>query len=584
MNGSILRTSRSLRPWLLPINTRLAHTTAVQSHVTTPIFYPNAKPHLGHLYSSLLCDIYHRWQVLNGDSAALFTTGTDEHGLKIQLAAEKNNCESPKAFVDKLYPEFVELDKTYDISYTRFIRTTDPDHIENVKLLWNLCLENGYIYKGKHEGWYSISDETFYPSSKVIKDPNNPNKYINTESLNEVIHQSEENYYFKLSSFKEKLINHITEFPDFVHPPSKRDQILRDLKNDPNITKDISISRPATRLQWGIEVPNDPSQKVYVWFDALCNYISSIGGIEAVKQNKRALSNHILGNSDITVYQPTNVWKDTVHVIGKDIEKFHIIFWPSFLLAANLPLPKQIVVHSHWLCNGFKMSKSLGNVVEPMKISSHYGTDMVRWFLMENSKVEEDGDFQEEKLFATTELFVSKWGNLINRCCGAKFNIERSVHKYARNSEEVLADFEKIYIDNDMIIQARSLIQDVDQLILNAGKYYEKFQYNLLIKDIWKIINSTNSLFQYAEPWKKLGEQQDIIIFLCADISRVLAILTQPIIPQLSHKLLDHLKVDQERRTIDYANIGHDQSYAVEANIKNRPVPIARVLGLIGIE
>ena len=249
------------------------------SHITTPIFYPNAKPHIGHLYSSLLCDVHHRWQLLKGNQS-FFTTGTDEHGLKIQLASESNGFDQPKKFVDKLYMDFVHLDKIFDINYTRFIRTTDPDHVENVKKLWQLCLKNGFIYKGEHKGWYSISDETFYPESKVVKDPKHDGKYLNTESNNEVIYQSETNYFFRLSLFKEKLINHIREYPNFIFPITKREQILQEL-NTTNLL-DLSISRPSTRLQWGIPTPNDPSQKVYVWFDALCNYLSSIGGISSI--------------------------------------------------------------------------------------------------------------------------------------------------------------------------------------------------------------------------------------------------------------------------------------------------------------
>lgn len=334
-------------------------------HITSPIFYPNAKPHLGHLYSSLLCDVQCRWNKLLGKDT-LFTTGTDEHGLKIQSAAEQKGYQNPKEFVDQLCKHFIELDRTADIEFTRFIRTTDPDHVENTKKLWTLCWENGHIYKGEHKGWYSVSDETFYPDSKVVTanedgelkpfdgifDPNC--KYVNTESGNEVVYQTETNYFFRLSAFQKPLIEFMRRNPTFIHPPSRYAQILRELEN--NKLNDLSVSRPTSRLQWGISVPQDDSQKIYVWFDALCNYITSIGGIDAVKGDAKSVRG--LHNTGNIIENPRNWWENTTHLVGKDIIKFHTIYWPAFLMGANLPMPKQVVVHGHWLSGGVKMSKS----------------------------------------------------------------------------------------------------------------------------------------------------------------------------------------------------------------------------------
>ena len=469
------------------------------SHITTPIFYPNAKPHLGHLYSSLLSDVHHRWQLLNGN-LSFFTTGTDEHGLKIQCASESKGYDQPKKFVDKLYLDFVQLDKVYDINYTRFIRTTDPDHIENVIKLWELCSKNGFIYKGEHKGWYSISDETFYPESKVIKDPKNDGKYLNTESNNEVIYQSETNYFFRLSSFNKRIVDHIKNNPTFIFPGSKRDQILKELETS-GVLPDLSISRPSSRLKWGIPTPNDPSQKVYVWFDALCNYLSSIGGIpfilsdvaEVASKHHNIRSNH---ETHSVIPYPKEVWQNTTHVIGKDIAKFHTIYWPAFLFAAGLPLPKQIVVHGHWLCNGMKMSKSLGNVIDPIDMANYYGADIVRWFLLENSKLEEDGDFQETKLFETRELLVSKWGNLINRCCSSKFNIGRAVMKFGNKESSYLQEIFK----NEPVVS-----QQIDNLVKLLDKSREVFdekitifQYSQLLKHVWGIINDANTCLLYT--------------------------------------------------------------------------------------
>lgn len=530
------------------------------SHITTPIFYPNAKPHLGHLYSSLLCDVNHKWKLLKGEDS-LLTTGTDEHGLKIQLASEKNGFKDPKDFVDKLYPEFLKLDKLFNISYTKFLRTTNPEHVKNVIKLWNKCLENGYIYMGKHEGWYSISDETFYPESKVIEDPDRPGKYKNTESHNEVIYQSEENYFFKLSKFKDTLIKLFTDQPEFVYPASKREQLIRELNNPEIGLQDLSISRPSSRLKWGIEVPNDPTQRIYVWFDALCSYISALGPIEESLNSQ--------------------YWKNTTHVIGKDIIRFHALYWPSILIAAKIPLPKQVVVHSHWISNGFKMSKSVGNVVNPIDVSAKYGVDIIRWFLLENSQLETDGDFVEERVQNLRDLFISKWGNLVNRCCGHKFNIERAVDTFSNENYEDNYDIIKIWDDvhgenlelRDSVVK---ITTDIKILREKMDKQITTFDINSFQRDVWSIINEANSLLQNAKPWQKTGMQQDLIIFIGIEVSRVLAILCQPIIPYLSNRILDRIDISPNRRTLLHASIGADSSYGSMANIKGREAPMER--------
>lgn len=550
-------------------------------HVTTPIFYPNAKPHLGHLYSSLLCDVTRRWYDLLSYKT-LFTTGTDEHGLKIQLASEKQSYNTPHDFVEVLYKHFVDLDKKSQVNYSRFIRTTDPDHIENVKKLWRLCWENGYIYKGEHQGWYSISDETFYPESKVVelregggeialKDTviDSRRKYINTETRNEVLHQSETNYFFRLSAFQKKLIEYIEQNPQFIHPPNKRDQILHDLKENP--LQDLSISRPASRLKWGIDVPNDSEQKVYVWFDALCNYLTSVGGIDAVKHNTRVSLAH---STLSTTENPRGWWENTTHLIGKDIAKFHTVYWPSFLMAADLPLPKQIVIHGHWLSNGVKMSKSLGNVVDPLLMISYYGCDSMRWYLLENSRLETDCDFVEGRLHGVRELLSSKWGNLINRCCGPKFNLARGVSTFNNRSPEELS---QILTEGPTRKAFESLVSQLDELPGYLHDHFTQFDTSGPLKQIWSIINDTNTFVQLSEPWNKKGDEQDLIIYTAMEVARILSILSQPIIPELSGKFLDRIDVSKERRSLRFAELGADASYGQGSNVKGREVPISRI-------
>lgn len=551
-------------------------------HITTPIFYPNAKPHLGHLYSSLLCDVQYRWNKLLGKDCC-FTTGTDEHGLKIQTAAQLNGYKDPKMFVDKLYTHFIDMDQKANIQYSRFIRTTDPDHIENVKTLWNICYEKGYIYKGNHEGWYSVSDETFYPDSKILRvmkngetipfdgkiDPNA--EYINTESRNQVTYQSELNYYFKLSAFQKPLIELLRSNPSFIHPPSRHSQILKELESYD--LKDLSISRPETRLKWGISVPNDETQKIYVWFDALCNYISSIGGIKAVLQNGE--SSPCMHKDRNSIQYAGLFWRNTEHLIGKDIAKFHTIYWPAFLMAAELPLPKRIVIHGHWLSGGVKMSKSLGNVVDPLEIIEHYEADTMRWYLLENSSIDNDGNFNEKNLWETREQLCSKFGNLINRCGGKKFNLRSGVISFANKPVNSMLE----QLSDETRSAASALLETMENAPERIEECYKQYDISGSQKIIWNIVNAANSFVQNTEPWTKKDNdmERSAIIYTALDAARVASILSQPIIPTISANLLDRLDVSNDKKTLEYAQFGADDSYGNLTNKRFKEIPIQRI-------
>ncbi|KAH3679963.1 hypothetical protein WICMUC_000706 [Wickerhamomyces mucosus] len=497
-------------------------------YITTPIFYPNAAPHLGHLYSMLLCDVRNRWELLKGNSS-FFTTGTDEHGLKIQTAAEKQGVD-PKEFVDQLALVFKDLASKTDIKFDRFIRTTDADHVKAVEHFWNKLQENGYIYQGKHSGWYSISDETFYPKTQILKNEENGRHY-SIESGSEVVYTTEKNYFFKLSFFQQALIQLIESNPKFIIPEQRQTDLLRELKSGP--LQDLSISRPSTRLKWGITVPNDDSQKIYVWVDALVNYLTS-GGYPNVNK----------------------LWPGT-HLIGKDIIRFHCIYWPALLLAAGESLPTQVVVHGHWLANGFKMSKSRGNVVDPLLINDYYGTDSLRFFLCENSVLNGDCNFSEEALFRTREQLIDKYSNLIMRCCGKKFNIERAVSRYNH-----LSDLK--FQDDNLQLQYENLVHSANSIYRKMDSKITQMNFAGAIQEFWTLIIQANQFVQTSEPWKKSQDEQDKIIFIGSEVARICSILIHPVIPELSLLILKRLNISKV--STDYLEIGADLSYGKGVN------------------
>lgn len=532
-------------------------------YTTTPIFYVNAKPHLGHFYSMTLADVRNRWCKLN-NRETFFTTGTDEHGLKVQNAASAANTD-PKIFCDDLADKFKDLAKIGNIKYDRFIRTTDNDHYNAVYHFWNTVNENKYIYKGRHSGWYSVSDETFFTESDIVEsvDEKTGKKImISKETLNEVVFQSEDNYFFKLSAFQEKLLKYLEENPEFIKPAKYQDYIVNELKT--RELQDLSISRSSSRLQWGIPVPNDDSQKIYVWFDALINYITAEGYPTATEMPR-----------------PT-------HLIGKDIIKFHCIFWPSFLMAAGIQMPKQVFVHGHWLMGGRKMSKSRGNVADPIEISNYYGTDALRLFMMRYSVLDSDGDYNEETLNNLRSEFIDKFCNLMIRSLSKNFSIERALTRFENNTYEELLDTmnDSAFKTNllDIKNQINGLKNDIDADITN-------FEMHKAVQKVFNMAPVVNGLFDTYEPWalKVKPEddeatknmkliKQDLIIFTALDSLRVIMILMSPITPEYSALLLNRLVVDETKRTIEHASIGSDLTYGKNSVFKKgQTVPLTKL-------
>lgn len=502
-------------------------------YVTTPIFYVNAAPHVGHLHSMVLADTIKRWNgFLNpNDPKPFLTTGTDEHGLKVQHASTAAGVET-KAFVDNSSQTFKILADEAQISYDRFIRTTDSDHIEASRYLWTILEQNKYIYKGQHSGWYSMSDETFYPETQIEKKrlEDGSDIFVSIETGKTVEWTSEENYFFALSKIQPMLLKHIENNKEFIFPEKRYQQILREVKEG---LSDLSISRPKSRCSWGIPVPGaEDSQVMYVWLDALTNYLTSTG---------------------FPVETSGTAWPADVHVIGKDIIRFHAIYWPGFLLAAGLPLPKHVVAHSHWTMKGSKMSKSLGNVVDPVETMNAFGVDTVKFFLMNDSYLSRDSDYSNDRIIHrhNTEL-VNKYGNLVVRICGKAFDIPRAIVQEP-------SDFSN-----------QSIINQIDTLFGKVQNHMRTFNTAQALSEIWSLISTANTYVQDSEPWSLKGnkQKQDAIIKDVSEAARVSSILLYPFIPNISTAMLDRLEVDKNKRGIAYASYGADTSYGKNANRK----------------
>ena len=336
--------------------------------ITTPIYYVNDLPHIGHAYTTLACDVLARFQRLEGINVK-FLTGTDEHGQKVEKAAKREGV-TPKKFVDQMSKNFSQLTKSLDVSNDIFIRTTEQQHIKAVQNLWGILEANQQIYLDKYAGWYSVTDETYYSEDEITK-----GSKITAPTGAEVEWVEEPSYFFKLSEWQDPLLKFYEKNPDFIAPQSRRNEVIRFVEGG---LKDLSISR--TSFKWGVSVPGNPDHIVYVWLDALANYVSALGFPDTENKNFK------------------NFWPADLHMVGKDILRFHAVYWPAFLMAANLPLPKRIFAHGWWTNEGKKISKSLNNVIDPLALIKSYGLDRVRYFLLREVPFGSDGDFAKKAI------------------------------------------------------------------------------------------------------------------------------------------------------------------------------------------
>ncbi|KAH8598116.1 tRNA synthetases class I (M)-domain-containing protein [Bisporella sp. PMI_857] len=507
-------------------------------YLTTPIFYVNAAPHIGHLYTMVLADILKRWHTFIG-SKAILCTGTDEHGMKIQQAAAKANMD-PKEFCDSTAKTFKALAKRADIANDHFIRTTDETHKVAVQHFWQELEARGYIYESKHEGWYCVSDETFYPESAIEKrlDPFTGRTFMaSQETGKEVEWTSEKNYHFRLSELKEKLLQYYRSHPDFIVPSTRMNDVVRWVSEG---LEDLSISRPIERLSWGVRVPGDDSQTIYVWLDALVNYITK-AGYPWAPGSERSLG-----------------WPADVQIIGKDIVRFHCIYWPAFLMALDIDPPKQILTHAHWTMGHQKMSKSIGNVVNPFFAIDRFGVDVMRFYLTLDGGIADDADYGNH-------LIVEKYkknlqgglGNLVSRIMKSKlWNVRSSIIRAQADS-----------LLFDPLTDAHvAMIEPLSKLM---NKKIHDLDPGAALKLLMDAVFETNKYLSTNEPWnlakagKSNSSELQNIIYHCAESLRIIGILLQPFMPSKAAKMLDILGVDPKMRTYEMAVLGADTKYGV---------------------
>ncbi|KYB25592.1 Methionine--tRNA ligase, mitochondrial-like Protein [Tribolium castaneum] len=496
--------------------------------VTTPIYYVNASPHIGHLYSSVIADALYRWQQVLGAGKFKFSTGTDEHGSKIQQAAHKNNT-NPSDYCTRVSSDYKRLSEVFSISYTDFVRTSDEEHKKCVHKFWNVLKNKGKIFSSKYAGWYCISDESFLTESQLKEKvgPDGRKTIISGESGHPVEWIEEVNYMFPLGSLQDD-VKYWLRSENAVRP-AKFQKILLDMVSKGPLP-DISISRPASRVHWGIQVPDDETQTVYVWLDALVNYLTAAG------------------YSHASLHQ---IWPPSVQVIGKDILKFHGIYWPSFLIAAGLDPPLSILCHSHWTVDGEKMSKSKNNVVCPFQRSEIYSSDGLRYFLLREGVAHSDGNYSDTKVIRilNSEL-ADTLGNLLSRCCGTALNPHQTFPKIEASAFESVAS-------SDV---TKKLIEDVATLPDVCMGHYSNFNFYKAVDRVIATLHQANLFFETFKPWELKKEsaktrELDVVLHLTLETLRVCGILLQPIIPNIASNLLNKINVARERRTFSDAKI-----------------------------
>ena len=466
-------------------------------YITTPIYYPSGMPHIGHAYSSIIADFFARFKRIDGFDVH-FLTGTDEHGLKIQRAAENKNIE-PLEFCDQISQTFRDLSKTLNLSNTDFIRTTEERHKKTVQHLWTELEKNDDIYLSKYSGWYSISDGAYYSEEEIID--KNGNK-IAEASGSTVEWIEEESYFFRLSKWEDKLLDYYEKHSDFISPKSRKNEVISFVKGG---LRDLSISRKA--FSWGIKVPGNPEHVIYVWLDALTNYISALN----------------YPDTKDTLFK--KFWPASVHLIGKDILRFHAVYWPAFLMAAKIPLPKKIYGHGWILSGEEKMSKSKGNILDPIDIINIYGLDALRYYLIKEVSFGNDGNISQDRLEdCINSDLANNYGNLCQR-------VTAFAEKNCSSKVPLIKNFndDDLIMLNKFTLNLKTIRIEIDKQNIN---FYISFIVNALFE--------ANKYFNDQEPWKKKDDEERLktIVYTSLEMIRKISFMLYPIIPDSIDKAL----------------------------------------------
>ncbi len=478
-------------------------------YLTTPIYYVNGAPHIGHAYTSVAADVLARWKRLDGFDV-FFLTGTDEHGQKVEKAAADAGVD-PQAFTDRISADFRDMADAMGISYDDFIRTTEDRHIVSCQELWRRIAAAGDIYLGHYEGWYAVRDEAFYDESELTTRPDGTKVAPSGAPVEWV---REPSYFFRLSAWQDRLLKFYEENPDFIAPTSRRNEVLSFVRGG---LLDLSVSR--TTFNWGIPVPDAPGHVMYVWLDALNNYVTACGFPDKSAQRWQ-------------------YWPADAHFVGKDIIRFHAVYWPAFLMSAGLKPPKRVTSHGWWVVEGEKMSKSLGNVIEPRQLARTYGLDQVRYFLLREKPFGTDGSMSHGAIVTRINVeLANDLGNLA----------QRSLSLIARNCGGRLpgrgADTEA---DTELLSAAAALPD-----LLRA--HMDRQTFNEALEEVWKVIRAANGYIDRQAPWalrKTDPARMAEVLRVLADTLRVVATVLQPFMPESMGRMLDQLGVPADARML----------------------------------
>jgi len=478
-------------------------------YVTTPIYYVNGAPHIGHAYTSIAADVMARWKRLDGFDV-FFLTGTDEHGQKVEKAARDAGMD-PQSFTDKVSADFRDMALKMGVSFDQWIRTTEERHKVSCAELWKRIEASGNIYLGHYEGWYAVRDEAFYDEEELTARPDGSKVAPSGAPVEWV---REPSYFFKLSEWQDRLLKLFEDDPDFILPAGRRNEVLSFVRGG---LRDLSISR--TSFTWGIPVPGAPGHVMYVWLDALNNYVTACGFPDETAPR-------------------WHYWPADAHFVGKDILRFHAVYWPAFLMAAGLPVPRRVTSNGWWTVDGEKMSKSLGNVIEPRQLVAAFGLDQVRYFLMREKPFGGDGTLSHQALITRINVeLANDLGNLA----------QRSLSLIARNCEGRLPGRGPVSEADADLLAAAGALPDALRERLDRQVFHEA------LEDVWKVVRAANAYIDHQAPWalrRTDPVRMAAVLRVLADVLRVIGTVLQPFMPESMERMLDQLGVPKGARQL----------------------------------